>query len=291
MTASAQPNILDFDDYRDFLAARFRYLKTVKKNFSYAIAARRTNVAQSYYKNLFRKDRHVSLENLGRVSKALELNFTEEFYLLFKLISLMSQDSRIWEICQKNIAALRTEIRLQNKNDTVIPKNHLEIDASLNPLYFYVILYLCDWPDFKPTVSWVRERLFANELSDQDLTRHIRKAQELHEALQAEKVKLTDFRVAPLAAGQIVRTKRLYHSILPEILHMEDYHSRVHNYAEHRQLMNLSDEGVKEVVELFHETRDKLLRIQKKYETVPPTRTLFCSHLVYNLAREKDKTP
>ncbi|WP_374078709.1 hypothetical protein [Bdellovibrio bacteriovorus] len=110
-TPNENPSIVDYSDYRDFLAARFRYLKTVKKNFSYAIAARKTNVAPSYYKNLFRKDRHLGLENLGRVSKTLELNGTEQAYLLFRLISHIVPDQQLLEICRKSLDVFKNEIK------------------------------------------------------------------------------------------------------------------------------------------------------------------------------------
>ncbi|MEK2644429.1 hypothetical protein [Bdellovibrio sp. BCCA] len=290
VNSTETPSILNYSDYRDFLAARFRYLKAVKKNFSYAIAARKTNVAQSYYKNLFRKDRHLGLENLGRVSKTLELNITEEFYLLFKLISLLVQDTRSFEICRKNLDAITAELKFQEKKDTAIPTKTFDLDEDLNPLYFYVILHLCDWPHFSPTASWVNSRLFVSGLSDEELDRHIQKALELHKYLKDVKIKLDDFREAPLARGLTVRTKVPFYGILPNILKTPDYHSKVHNYAEHRQVMNMPKEGVKEVVALFTETRSKIIEIQKKYAEEAPTHTLFWDHSLYNLARELEKT-
>lgn len=117
MPTNENPSILDYTDYRDFLSAKFRYLKKVKKNFSYAIAARKTNVAQSYYKNLFRKDRHVGLENLGRVCRTFELTVTEEIYLLFNLVSQVAQDPKIADIYESNLGALVAEIRKTKKGD------------------------------------------------------------------------------------------------------------------------------------------------------------------------------
>ncbi|WP_413944111.1 hypothetical protein [Bdellovibrio sp. HCB-162] len=286
MLTNNAPNILEHDDYRDFLAARFRHLKSVKKNFSYAIAARKTNVAQSYYKNLFRKDRHLGLENLGRVSKTLELNITEEFFLLFKLVSLLVQDTQSFDICRKNLDAITTELKLQHKRDTIIPKEGLELDKDINPLYFYAILHLCDWPNFSPTVEWVRSRLFINDLTDDELQKHILKATELRNSLKEEQIQLGKFRDAPLAQGLSVRKKPSFHSILQEILKIEGYHTKVHNYAEHRQVLNLPQEGVKELADYFFEVREKLEHIQKKYADSPSTRTLFWDHSLYNLARE-----
>nr|WP_295905171.1 hypothetical protein [uncultured Bdellovibrio sp.] len=284
------PSLLDYADYRDFLAARFRYLKSIKKNFSYAIASRKTNVAQSYYKNLFRKDRHLGLENLGRVSKTLELSITEEFFLLFKLVSLLVQDTQSFEICRKNLDAITTELKLQKKKDTVIPKQGLELDKDINPLYFYAILHLCDWPNFSPTVQWVKSRLFTNDLSDDELQKHILKATELRSSLNEEQIQLGTYRDAPLAQGLSVRKKMSFHSILQEILKIENYHTKVHNYAEHRQVLNLPQEGVTELADFFFEVRQKLEHIQKKYAEAPSTRTLFWDHSLYNLARELEKT-
>lgn len=281
------PSILEYDDYRDFLAARFRYLKSIKKNFSYAIAARKTNVAQSYYKNLFRKDRHLGLENLGRVSKTLELSITEEFYLLFKLVSLLVQDTQGFEICRKNLNALTTEIKLQETKNLIFPKDPIEIDKDLNPLYFYAILHLFDWPNFSPTVDWVKSRLFINDLDDKTLNRYILKAKELYDSLSKQKIKLEEFRPAPLAYGICVITRESSHSILAEILNIENYHSKVHNYAEHRHMINISEDGLKEITGLFDEVREKITQIQKKYTEMPPIHTLFWTHSIYNLARER----
>lgn len=286
-TICENPSILDFEDYRDFLAARFRYLKTIKKNFSYAIAAHKTNVAQSYYKNLFRKDRHLGLENLGRVSKALELSVTEELFLLFKLIAQTVQDPQISEICRKNLGALTMELKFQKEQHTKTIQNHGELDKDLVPLYFYAIMHLCDWPDFSPTVPWVKSRLFTNDLSDEALNKHILKAKELHESMKSEGQSIAGIRIAPLSSGQVVRTKQLFHGILPGILNMENYHAKVHNYAEHNELFNISQEGLKEVADLFYETREKLRLIHEKHASEKITRTLFWSHSVYNLAREE----
>lgn len=288
VNSTETPSILNYSDYRDFLAARFRYLKTIKKNFSHAIAARKTDVAQSYYKNIFRKDRHLGLESLGKVAKVLELNVTEEMYILFKLVSLLTGDSQVSEICDKNLKALLSELKFQKKGDMVVSNDHREVEENLQALYFYVILYLCDWPDFTPTVSWVKDRLFINDLSDEDLSRHIVKAKELYDSLKKQNISIDNLRISPLAAGQVIRTKQLFHAILPELMNINDYHAKVHNYAEHRHIINISPEGLKEVVELFNETREKLIQIQKKYASSPTTRTLFWAHSVYNLAREKD---
>ncbi|WP_374078696.1 helix-turn-helix domain-containing protein [Bdellovibrio bacteriovorus] len=263
-------------------------MKSIKKNFSYAIAARKTDVAQSYYKNLFRKDRHLSLENLGKVSKTLELNITEEFYLLFKLVSLLVQDAQGFEICRKNLNALATELKLQETKNLIVPKEPLEIDKDLNPLYFYAILHLFDWPNFSPTVDWVKSRLFVNDLDDETLNHYILRAKELYDSLSEQKITLEEFRPAPLAHGVCVRTREPSHSILTEILNIENYHSKVHNYAEHRHMVNISEDGLREITSLFDEVREKLSEIQKKYSGALPTRTLFWTHSIYNLAREKE---
>lgn len=106
--AMIESPIFNYPDYRDFLSDRFHAIKIEKKIFSHAYATQKLDVSSSYFKNLFRKIRHISLDMLGEIAELFELSKVEEEYLLHALILQTCKGRKICALSKYRMEKLKS---------------------------------------------------------------------------------------------------------------------------------------------------------------------------------------
>lgn len=85
----------NFKDYRDFLRNRFEQIQKTQKSFSLGACATRAKISKSLLRFIFRKERHLSLDRMPKLAKALKLDEHEESFVYLKICQDSSRNPAI----------------------------------------------------------------------------------------------------------------------------------------------------------------------------------------------------
>ena len=147
-TENDKVSIINFTDYRDFL--RMRYEKEKEKNpqITYRYLGRKINSADNYFKYIFDKKRHISIDRVNATAKLFELKESEMLYLMFKIIQVSSKEASVSLTLKQILALIQTDI---SKDTSYL--------ISRKGWLFSAIYHMSRFADFKVDPGWVRMKI------------------------------------------------------------------------------------------------------------------------------------
>lgn len=155
-----QNEIFAFQDYRDFLNARFLEIKKQKKTISFqnfALAAKRS---RAYLKNILSKNRHLSLDSIEDIVRYLKLTPCEREYLVYQYLASQTQESEIRLHFEKALQILKEQLIAERSAQ---PKtNAIKSDAKaylFTSLKSAVVAILAKDPSFRKDPDWISHQL------------------------------------------------------------------------------------------------------------------------------------
>lgn len=155
------PHLCDFEDYRDFLAEKIRYLKAQNPRLSLGAFARRMNVSTAFISLLISKKKHLSLDTVASFSEALGFDESDSMLLVFKLLeerATMPQQKKFFRYF-----ADQTTVLKHWQSPRRSPVNAGDMKKLLGSEMAMVISGLARTKDFRPDVEWVQSRLVGFE--------------------------------------------------------------------------------------------------------------------------------
>lgn len=175
-------------DYRDFLKARFEFLKRANKNFSLQNCATKSKISKSLLQFLFRKKRHISIDKLPNLAKTLKLNQEEEAFVYMMICKDSSQNSVIRSHFESILSKLRHE---HIKTDLSVPEIAGELDKYFFENYLLIVLQtLTRLVGFKEDPQWILENLKIHGLTEKQVVAGLKELEESGYIFRDENLRL-----------------------------------------------------------------------------------------------------
>ena len=152
LEVNAQPNIISFHDYREYLRAFFNWKKATSPRFSHRKFAQLADIKSSNYLMLVMdKKRNLSEEKAHVVARAMKLKRVESdyFVLLVKAKTAKSEDARAHIVHDLQKSSRRIAAR-------ALPADKAEY---LSSWYISLVRELIFLRDFEPRAKWITEKL------------------------------------------------------------------------------------------------------------------------------------
>ncbi len=154
----------NFEDYRDFLRERYESLRRQNSRYSLSACALKAKISKSLLQFVFQKKRHLGLDRMPTVSRALKLTPNEEYFVYLMICKNSSKSSAIQAHFEKILGRLRHEavevnerpIPLSTDNDKALYQNHL----------FMILQTLVRLPAFREDPAWIRENLLVPNITE-----------------------------------------------------------------------------------------------------------------------------
>jgi uncharacterized protein (TIGR02147 family) len=89
--------ILDFEDYRDFIKQRLEKMRAENSFFSFQYCAKKMKTSKSYLKLVIGKKRHITLTKITALSELLKLTPEEQPYFVFLFLRDIAKDQVLRE--------------------------------------------------------------------------------------------------------------------------------------------------------------------------------------------------
>lgn len=155
----------NFGDYRDFLKFRFERMRHERATFSLSVCAKKGGVSKALLQFVFGKKRHLSLDSLPKIARALKLTATEEYYTYIMLCHNSSKDTSV----RTHFEDVLNRIRHQYvKVDAKEPAVSQTDDKALYLDYMKMILQaFVRLKGFRADPAWIKEQLFFEISTDQ----------------------------------------------------------------------------------------------------------------------------
>lgn len=166
---SSGANIIEFEDYRDFLSEKFKELKKGSKKFSYEYCAGKIGTTKSYLKLLLEKKRHSSQDKIWKLAIFFNLTDFEKQYLVFLLLKAVSKEPQIKKYFSDILQSLNDRAIFSARNPSLGEPNTKTLiqipQSSNNSKLLYktwahmAIAFCTKLVDFKNDSHWISERL------------------------------------------------------------------------------------------------------------------------------------
>lgn len=165
----------NYEDYRDFLYSRFKYLQAKNKGFSLLSCSKKSGVAKSHLQFLFKKERHVSLDKFAYLSRTLKLTDEEEHFTYL----LISKNTSKSSIVQEHFESIMKRIRNQYiKSETTSPPNYINKNKIYEDELAVNLKALTHLDDFKEDPKWIMENFLFPDLNEKKIKSALNKLEE-----------------------------------------------------------------------------------------------------------------
>jgi uncharacterized protein (TIGR02147 family) len=147
----------NYSDYRDFLKFRFAELKLESDKISINSFAKKSQISKSLLQFIFNKKRHVSLDRMPKLAKALKLTKDEEYFIYLLICKNSSKNVDISQHFESILSAIRNRYVMTQIAE---PENSIEDRKKLYENDILMMLKsLIRLPDFREDVDWILENL------------------------------------------------------------------------------------------------------------------------------------
>lgn len=162
----------NFSDYRDFLKARFEDIKKKRKSFSLQACAKKSGISKSLLQFLLSKKRHVALDKVPSLAKALNMTSDEEYFVYLLVCKNSSQNPQIREHFEQILSRIRNryvKTQLEAMPDNLNPQEELYNDSL-----FMILQTLTKLEDFQEDPQWILENLKVKNLTQEKIASTLR---------------------------------------------------------------------------------------------------------------------
>lgn len=153
LESASKIDVMQFMDYRDFLAKLYESLKTSRKSYSYAKFSSAIGLSESnVIWQVLTHRRDLSLASAEKISEALKFNFEKKKHFSLLVKHNNSRNATVREACMNELIQLRARF-LNDENQEQTLEYYEE---WYNP----VLREMMGLDDFKNEPDWINDRLF-----------------------------------------------------------------------------------------------------------------------------------
>lgn len=146
------PRVVDYQDYRDFLADFYNYKKAINKSFSYRKFSQISGIKSSNFLMLvMQKRRKLSAKIATPVAKAMKLSRVESAYFVSLVKLEQARDGEDRERCDRE-----KKIAIRRILTKVLPSGKHQY---LSTWYYPLVRELAFLPNFRPEAEWISQKL------------------------------------------------------------------------------------------------------------------------------------
>lgn len=157
----------NFSDYRDFLKDRFEQLQSQLKSFSLQACASRAKISKSLLQFLLNKKRHIGLDKLPGLARALKLTADEEYFVCLMICKGTSQSAEIKDHFERILDRVRHHYVQTSEKAPISSEGD---DRSLYHNHLFMILQTFVRLDgFREDIPWLLEQLKIPNLNEQKI--------------------------------------------------------------------------------------------------------------------------
>lgn len=165
-TYTLQP--ANFSDYRDFLKKRYEQLKVDNPKFSLNACAIKSKISKSLLQFIFRKKRHLGLDKMPALAKALKLTSHEEYFIYLMICKNSSKNIEIQNHFENILNRLRHEsVKVATTEPTRANTNNKNLYLDY---LFMMIQTLVRLDDFQEDPKWILKNLNVPNLTETKIT-------------------------------------------------------------------------------------------------------------------------
>ena len=256
LESASKIDIMQFIDYRDFLAKLYESLKTTRKSYSYAKFSSAMGLSESnVIWQVLTHRRDLSESSAEKICEALKFNFEKKKHFLILVKHNNSRNATVREACMNELIQLRARFL----NDEGQEQTLEYYEEWYNP----VLREMIGLDDFKNNPDWINDRLFM-KITPKRIEKAILLLQKLELIrFDSDRKKLvpTDKQVFPDRKVKAIASVR-YHQKSCEIAR-----ESVTAVASHRRDLNVltlcaSEKSILTMKEIIHEACRKLMEIE-----------------------------
>ncbi|MBC7531648.1 MAG: TIGR02147 family protein [Oligoflexus sp.] len=250
-------DVMQFMDYRDFLAKLYESLKTTRKSYSYAKFSSAIGLSESnVIWQVLTHRRDLSEASAEKMSESLKFSFEKKKHFLLLVKHNNSRNPTIREACMNDLIQLRSRFL----NDESQEQTLEYYEEWYNP----VLREMIGLDDFQNDPDWINDRLFMKITP-----KRIEKSMLLLQKLELicfdsdrKRLVLTDKQVFPDRKVKALASIR-YHQKACEIAR-----ESVTAVASHRRDLNVltlcaSEKSILAMKEIIHEAGRKLMEMER----------------------------
>lgn len=162
-----RPQIINYNDYREFLKKTFEWEKSRKPGFSFEFCARKLDTSKSYLKQVFDKKIHADLNRIPKISKVLNLTPFEQQYLVVMLLENQLKAPELKKHFKQVLVRLKMndEIKDLKKYRDKIQEEGVQLPDWLS----LTIGALTEFPDFSSDSNWIAEKI-SGEITSKEIS-------------------------------------------------------------------------------------------------------------------------
>ncbi len=178
----------NFNDYRDFLKYRYENIKRDSSRYSLAACARRAKISKSLLQFILKKQRHLALDRMPSLAKALKMTPDEEYFTYLLVCKNSSQNAAIQDHFEKILDRIRHEyVNVGPAEPERSTKNEKQL--YLNSL-FMILQAMVRLPDFREDISWIKANLLFPDLTEDKIEKGLEDLEKLRFIWRGEDGKL-----------------------------------------------------------------------------------------------------
>lgn len=285
-----QRSIFECDDYRKYLHSTFLILKEKNSKVSLESISRKIGISKSYVRYIFEGKRHVTLDLIPKIVKALHLERREQQVLTYMVCRDTCQDQEAKSFFQSVIAGLSdpgvegalTEV-LSEEKSTGLFNNSLAM----------ILHSLSKQEGFTPKAEWVRERLCNDEVGVEVIQTTLDFLVKSKSVIQDEKGKWKPAAFIFNSPGNdVLNGYQIYKVGLKAVDSVVDTPEKYKPLNFNMLSLSFDEKNVGEVTTLLRECRDALIRVSQT--TTQPTHVVFINLNSATMAKtpgEAEMTP
>jgi uncharacterized protein (TIGR02147 family) len=152
-----EKEIIEYDDYRDFLKARFTFLKGKRKNFSFAYCAKKLGSGTGYLKEIFSKKKKMGFDRISPIAELFRLTVFEREYFTIQVIRELTKSAKLRQYFGDVLDRMKYEHR--SRLMAMVGGASPEKSFVLGNWLYATLLELTCFPHFSPEPDWIKSVL------------------------------------------------------------------------------------------------------------------------------------
>ncbi len=153
---TTRKSILEYKDYRDFLADRWNLMKAENPRISFESASRKIGSSKSYLKMILDRRRHLSQNRLLKVASLFKLTEFETEYIFFLFLFGVTTEPMLKKHLVKILDRYTKDQETMGAAPPESRRSYLNTFDQWSRLLLYNMVRL---KDFKFTKAWLKSRL------------------------------------------------------------------------------------------------------------------------------------
>lgn len=141
-------------DYRDFLKLIYEEKKSKSPKFSYQALSNKIGVTKSYFKMIFDKKRHMSVDCFFLYANYFKLTEYETQFICFKILAATAKNKDVKQFFTSIL--LNYGARNVAFNEKISVKNAIDFGESWLSM---AIFQLTRFKDFQASATWIQDKL------------------------------------------------------------------------------------------------------------------------------------